>query len=48
MFKEESIKLASNFSGTGYISFEKDKLDAKTNELLRELIAMKILRLAVD
>lgn len=48
MFKEESIQLASNFSGTGYISFEKDKLDAKTNELLRELIAMKILRLAVD
>jgi len=48
MFKEESIQLASNFSGTGYISFEKDKLDAKTNELFRELIAMKILRVSVD
>jgi predicted nucleotide-binding protein len=48
MFKEESVNLASNFSGTGYISFEKDKLNSKTNELLRELIAMKILRVAVD
>lgn len=48
LFKEESIALASNFSGIGYITFEKDKLDAKTNELLRELIALKILRVSVD
>jgi len=48
LFKEESISLASNFSGIGYITFEKDKLDAKTNELLRELIALKIMKVSVD
>jgi predicted nucleotide-binding protein len=47
MFKEDSIDLASNFSSIGYIPFEKDKLDSKTNELLRELVALKILRLSV-
>ncbi|MCU1585564.1 MAG: hypothetical protein JWM49_2120 [Microbacteriaceae bacterium] len=48
LFKEESIDLASNYSGIGYIPFEKDKLDAKTNELLRELIGLRILRVSVD
>ena len=48
IFKEESVNLASNFSGIVYISFEKDKLEAKMNELLRELVALKILRLSVD
>lgn len=48
LFKEESISLASNFSGIGYIPFESDKLDAKTNELLRELIGLKILKVSVD
>lgn len=47
MFKEDSITLASNYSGIGYIPFEKDKLDAETNALLRELVALKILRLSV-
>jgi predicted nucleotide-binding protein len=48
IFKEEAVTLASNFSGIVYITFEKDKLDAKMNELLRELVALKILRLSVD
>lgn len=48
LFKEEDVTLASNFSGIGYITFEKDKLDAKTNELLRELVALKILRMSVS
>lgn len=47
IFKEESVTLASNFSGIGYISFEKDKLDAQTNALLRELLKFKILKLSV-
>jgi hypothetical protein len=47
IFKEESVTLASNFSGIGYISFEKDQLDAKVNDLLRELIAFKILKVSV-
>src|SRR5207237_1342275 len=36
IFKEEGVTLATNFSSIGYISFEKDKLDAKVNDLLRE------------
>ena len=48
LFKEDDVTLASNFSGIGYITFEKDKLDAKTNELLRELVALKILRMSVS
>jgi hypothetical protein len=46
LFKEETVQLASNFSGIGYISFEKDNLDAKVNELLRELVALKLLKLS--
>jgi hypothetical protein len=48
MFKEDGVHLASNYSGIGYIEFEKDRLDATTNELLRELVALKILRMSVD
>jgi hypothetical protein len=47
LFKEESISLASNYSGIGYIEFEKDKLDAKMAELLKELVSFKILRVSV-
>lgn len=47
VFKEESVTLASNFSGIGSITFAKDKLDAQTNALLRELMGLKILRLSV-
>jgi predicted nucleotide-binding protein len=47
IFKEEGVQLATNFSSIGYISFEKDKLDAKVNDLLRELISFKILKLSV-
>jgi predicted nucleotide-binding protein len=48
LFKEDSVTLASNYSGIGYITFEKDKLDAKTNDLLRELVAFKILKLSLS
>jgi predicted nucleotide-binding protein len=47
IFKEESVQLASNFSGIGYITFEKNKLDGKVNDLLRELVAFKILKLSL-
>lgn len=47
LFKEEGVDLASNYSGIGYIPFAKDNLDAKVNELLRELFAMKIIRVSV-
>jgi predicted nucleotide-binding protein len=48
IFKEEGVELASNYSGIGYITFAKDKLDAKVPDLLRELVAMKILKVSVD
>jgi len=31
----------------GYITFDKDKLDAKVNELLREPMGLKILRMSL-
>jgi hypothetical protein len=46
LFKEESVDLASNYSGIGYITFERNKLDAKVNDLLRELFAMKIIKVS--
>ena len=48
IFKEDSVQLASNYDCIGYIEFEKDKLDAKMPELLKELVAMKILKFAVN
>lgn len=47
IFKEERVQLATNYRDIGYISFETDKLDAEVNELLRELIAFKILKVSV-
>lgn len=48
LFKEDTVNLASNYSGIGYITFPKDQLDAKVNELLRELVAFRILKLSLD
>lgn len=48
LFKEESVNLASNYSGIGYIPFEKDHLDAKVNDFLRELMGLKILRMSLE
>lgn len=47
MFKEEAVTLASNYSGIGYIPFEKDKLDATMSALLRELLALGLLTFSV-
>jgi len=44
IFKEEEVTFASDFSDFGYITFEKDSLDAKTMELLRELVAFGLLK----
>jgi hypothetical protein len=48
VFKEERVTLASNFESIGFIEFPKDQLSAKVNELLRELIAFKILTVSVN
>lgn len=47
IFKEEDVTLASNFSGIGYISFEKDKLGDKGVDLFRELVSFKIVNISV-
>lgn len=48
VFKDERVSLASNFESIGFIEFSEGHLDAKANELLRELIAFKILTLSVN
>lgn len=44
IFKEEGVEFASDFKDLGYISFEKDKLNAKAMDLLRELIGHGFLK----
>ncbi|HEX8751960.1 MAG TPA: TIR domain-containing protein [Solirubrobacterales bacterium] len=48
IFKETQVQLASNFESIGFIEFDGGQLDARVNELLRELIALKILTLSVN
>lgn len=45
MFKEDNLELPSDFSDLGYISFEKDHLNAKTMELFKELIDMGFVKI---
>ena len=45
IFKESDVKFASDFSDLGYIPFEKDKLDAKSADLMLELINLGFMQL---
>ncbi len=45
IFKEDEVKFASDFSDIGYISFEKDRLDAKAADLMLELITLGFVQL---
>lgn len=47
IFKEDGIKLPSNFESIGRIDFEKDNLAAKGTDLLKELIALGLVQLSV-
>lgn len=47
IFKEKGVDLPSNFSAIGYIEFDKDRLSDRGIELIRELVAMKILKFSV-
>jgi len=44
IMKEETVHFPSNFRDIGYISFEKDRLDAKAMDLLKELIGFDIVK----
>ena len=46
IFKEEGVTFGSDFKDLGYISFETDKLDAKTMELMKELVRFEILKVS--
>jgi predicted nucleotide-binding protein len=45
VFKESDVTFPSDFSDLGWIRFERDALDAKAMDLLRELIALKAVKL---
>ena len=43
IFREEGISFGSDFTSYGHITFEKDKLDAKGLDLVKELIGQDFL-----
>jgi predicted nucleotide-binding protein len=45
VFKESAVTFPSDFSDLGWIQFERDALDAKAMDLLRELIALRAVKL---
>ena len=45
IFKEEGVTFASDFRDLGYITFEKDNLQAKASDLLKELIEFGLLKI---
>jgi predicted nucleotide-binding protein len=47
IFKEAGVNFPTNFRDIGYIEFEKDRLDAKVNDLFRELIGFQLITVSV-
>jgi len=45
IFKEKAVTFPSDFRDLGYIEFEKGNLEAKAMDLLKELIALKAVRI---
>lgn len=46
ILKEESVEFPSNFRDLGYISFTKDQLEAKSMDLIKELVGFGILKIS--
>jgi predicted nucleotide-binding protein len=44
IFREEGVSFGSDFTAYGHITFEKDKLDAKAFELMKELTGLGFLQ----
>jgi predicted nucleotide-binding protein len=44
IMKEDGVEFPANFKDLGYISFSKDQLEAKTMEILKELIGFGIVK----
>lgn len=47
IFKEDGLDLPTNFRDLGYITFEKNRLDAKGLDLIKELIGFGLVRVTV-
>lgn len=47
IFKEDGVELSTNFRDIGYISFQKDALSSKMNELFGELISFGLIKVTV-
>ena len=47
ILREEGVVFGSDFTAYGHITFEKDKLDAKGYDLIKELIALGIIQFTV-
>jgi predicted nucleotide-binding protein len=46
IMKEDIVQFPSNFKDIGYISFQKDQLEAKAMEILKELIGFEIVKVS--
>ena len=46
ILKEENVTMASNYKDLGYISFPTDALEAKTMDVLKELIGFGIVKIS--
>jgi hypothetical protein len=44
IFREDGVTFGSDFTDYGHITFEKDKLDAKAFDLMKELIGLGFLQ----
>lgn len=47
IFKETAVNFPTNFQGIGHITFEKDQLNGKVNELFKELINFGLIKITV-
>jgi hypothetical protein len=44
ILKEQGVSLETDFSDIGHITFDKDRLDSKTSDLMRELLGFGLLK----
>lgn len=47
IFRESRVQFPTNFRDIGYITFDEDQLSAKVNELFRELIGFRLIKVSV-
>ena len=45
IFKEKGLHLPTNFQSIGYIEFEEDSIEAKTTDLLKELVGFGLVKI---